>query len=189
MIKDLNENFEEFETQRIIHSGDPYDETEMAVKIKKDRNDLEAGVVAYKNLVENWKKKKDLGKVPVQAWQLYVLGVVSGITSGDGRHPERFQPSTVTRLINTEDTKYLGQVLFLMRYANIGVALLKYKISGSSTTELIKWAIEEHERRIASVPGPWDIIREFKKGAIGEHRIENYYKAIDTVEKRFRKVI
>jgi hypothetical protein len=187
MLDDLKNNFEKFEKERISHSGDVFNKTEIDAKIKKDREELEAGVLAYKKMEIGWNKKKDIGKVPVQAWQLYVLGVVAGVSSGNGEDPGRFQSSAVTRLVNTEDTKYLGQVLFLMRYANIGIALLKYKIPGSSTTELIKWAIEEHGRRLSLVPEPWDIIREYKRNVIGEHRISDYHKAINLVESKFKK--
>jgi hypothetical protein len=184
MIRDLNENYELLEMERIKESGDKIPKQEILEKLNKDKIDLQKGIEAYEELVKNW-DKKEIKEVPVQAWQLYVLSIISGATSGDTKYPARLQPKAITRFVNTADTKYLGQVLFLMKYAQIGVVLLK-DAPIASTTDLIKWAISEYERKLAELMNPWEIIREYKKSVIGEHRLESYHKAINIVEEKFK---
>ena len=194
MLMDLEENFEKFERKRIFASNGLIENKEDALtRIAIDKQELRLGLLSYKTLREKWGQRINLESIPVQAWQLYILGVINNIHKANGNKPSSFLATATTRLVNAQDVKYLGQVLFLMRYADIGVALMKYKIPGASTTELIKWAMAEYEKSTTTASansnsfGPWQIIRDYKMSAIGQDRMNSYETMITRIQEKVGK--
>ena len=140
---------------------------DMAVKerarIAVDHRELlELGLDAYAKLAADLGAWRNPGQVPVQAWQLYMHGILNDVRPDNaGTDGQRFAPGHVTRVVSVDDTKYLAQVVYLMNYANIAITLIE-DVNVGSTTALLKQAVAKHGDRA------WEAIRADKRAALRE---------------------
>lgn len=148
---------------------------------EKDKVDLINGLLAYKALYTNLIEGKDLGKVPVQAWQLYTTTVINQAT-GDKSGLNSFEAGRTTRLVSHDDTKYLHQVKFLMKYADVGVSVIK-DINNGSTSTLLENAQGQHGVKA------WEEIRNFKRQQILALMGQEAAERLDRVNEKVKAML
>lgn len=162
MIRELNHDFVIQQQNRLASMDLSPEEMEKEMKrVEKDKAELLNGLTAYQQLIANFRTGADLGKVPVQAWQLYTTSFINSVTPESSGSPVRYAPGHMTRLVSKDDTKYLSQVIFLMTFANVAVSIIN-DINNGSTSKLLEDAQEKFGAKA------WDAIRESKTTKIAE---------------------
>jgi glycerol-3-phosphate cytidylyltransferase-like family protein len=159
-------------------------ERKFLLQAHNDVEDLKTGLIYYNFMQKNWSDSTQM-HYPVQSWQLYVMSLLNNMSEINQSEVTPFTRGQITRFVNTEDVKYLNQVLYLMQKAGIAVVLFEYKLPEKSTSETISWATSHAEKMRASEKiSPWEIIRNHKKSSFDEMTYQDFLTAVEHVHSK-----
>lgn len=159
-------------------------ERKYLLQAHNDIEELKTGLVYYDFMQKNWDSDLIIN-YPVQAWQLYIMSIINSTQQVTEKDVKPLKRSTITRFVNTEDVKYLNQVMYLMNIVDISIVLFEYKLPEKSTSETIQWAMSKADRmKVSEKISPWEIIKKHKRESFEKETYKEYRDAVAYVEKR-----